>query len=928
MKRRISGILPLSSALTVLMLMFLLVYPAQAASWVTNSPMTTARFDHTATLLPNGKVLVAGGFIGLSYTNSAELYDPATGTWTPTGSMNVPRIGHTATLLMNGKVLVAGGGDFGLYSSAELYDPVSGTWTLTGTMNCARGKHTATLLPDGRVLVSGGTAQGAVPTAEIYDPASQTWVATGEMNVRRSAHTATLLASGFVLVVGGLPTNGSVVATSSVEIYDPASGNWTLTNGLNTARSSHTATLLANGQVFAAGGVDSSGTALSTAELFNPVSGIWTQTNVLFMARSYHTAALLPNGQLLLAGGVSGTNTLTNAEIYDPVVGTSTATAGMTTPHGFGSATLLANGKVLGGGGRQVIESPPPGRGVTVVPTNSSEVYDPTINPATGTNTVTGAMITRSVDHQAILLPKGKVLVVGGEGSSLLSYAELFSPSNGTWTMTGPMTRERDWGLTLTLLPDGTVLAKGGYDYSSFLFQYDSELYNPATGSWTGISPPESDQRVSHSATLLPNGKVLVAGGLGQGISAVSCFGSAALYNPGTKTWTLTGAMRSARWGQVATLLPTGKVLVAGGAVDFDWNRYVPVGITNSAELYDPVSGTWTNTGAMNTARIGHTATLLPNGKVLVSGGEWGPTNVYLSSAELYDPIAGTWTSTGGMNCPRSSHSATLLSNGKVMVAGGNAGTNYLSSVEVYDPATGTWTLTSSLNFARRSHTATLLPSGKVLIAGGYNGNSAYPTNYLSSTELYDAGLGYSNTWQPRITAVTSPLNLGDSLVVTGAQFRGTSEGSSGNTQDSSTDYPLVQLRSIESGQTVFLLSTNWSTNSFASVPVWNFPPGYALATVFVNGIQSTSSIVNISVPIPATTTLTGTAILTNGPLQFCFTNNPGALLGVLATTNLSLPLTNWTKLGGVVEIAPGQFQFSDPQATNAGQRFYNIFAP
>jgi hypothetical protein len=171
------------------------------------------------------------------------------------------------------------------------------------------------------------------------------------------------------------------------------------------------------------------------------------------------------------------------------------------------------------------------------------------------------------------------------------------------------------------------------------------------------------------------------------------------------------------------------------------------------------------------------------------------------------------------------------------------------------------------------------------------------------------------------------PLNLGASLVVTGAQFRGVSEGSGGNTQDASADYPLVQLYSIESGQTMFLLSTNWSTSSFVSSAVWNFPPGWALATVFVNGIQSTSSIVNISVPIATPTTLVGTA-LTNGKFQFSFTNSPGALFGVLATTNLSLPQTNWTQLSGVMEVSPGQFQFTDPQATNGGQRYYNIFAP
>jgi hypothetical protein len=199
--------------------------------------------------------------------------------------------------------------------------------------------------------------------------------------------------------------------------------------------------------------------------------------------------------------------------------------------------------------------------------------------------------------------------------------------------------------------------------------------------------------------------------------------------------------------------------------------------------------------------------------------------------------------------------------------------------------------------------------------------------NYLFSTELYDVGLGFSNSWQPRITSLTSPLNLGGNLVVTGSQFRGISGGSGGNSQDSSADYPLVQLRSIESGQTVFLLTTNWSTNSFTSLPVWNFPPGYALATVFVNGIQSTSSVVNISVPVPTVATLASPQKLTNG-FQFAFTNSVGALFGVLATTNLSLPLTNWTALGGVTEISPGQFQFTDPQAMNNLQRFYRAYSP
>jgi hypothetical protein len=208
----------------------------------------------------------------------------------------------------------------------------------------------------------------------------------------------------------------------------------------------------------------------------------------------------------------------------------------------------------------------------------------------------------------------------------------------------------------------------------------------------------------------------------------------------------------------------------------------------------------------------------------------------------------------------------------------------------------------------------TLLPGGKVLVAG-----------FVGGSELYDIGLGFANSWQPQISTITSPLNLGGGLVISGSQFRGISTGSSGNSQDSSAGYPLVQLRSIEGGRTTFLLSTNWSTNSVASVPVWNFPPGYALATVFVNGIPGTSSIVNISVPIPTPTTIIAATKPGDGPFQFTFTNSVGALFSVLATTNLSLPTSNWESLGGIPEISPGQFRFTDPQVTNTPLRFYRV---
>jgi hypothetical protein len=220
-----------------------------------------------------------------------------------------------------------------------------------------------------------------------------------------------------------------------------------------------------------------------------------------------------------------------------------------------------------------------------------------------------------------------------------------------------------------------------------------------------------------------------------------------------------------------------------------------------------------------------------------------------------------------------------------------------------------------------------LLPNGNVLVTGGYN-PGAYPA-YLNRWELYDVGLGFTNSWQPKIATFTSPLKIGGSLALTGSGFRGISEGSGGNgAQDSSSDYPLVQLRNLESGQTLFLLSAqgkNWSATSFTSAPVWGFPPGYALATVFVNGIPSTGSVLKVSVSVPTATTLTSAKRLTNGAFQFAFTNSSGALFGVLVGTNPTQPSSNWTTLGIATEVSVGQFQFTDLQATNIPRRFYRI---
>ncbi|MEP6636271.1 MAG: kelch repeat-containing protein [Acidobacteriota bacterium] len=313
------------------------LYDPATGTWSTAGRLRAGRYLHTATLLPNGKVLVSGGISSTAppefgVTTSSELYDPATGTWSATGNLNTARFWYTATLVANGKVLVVGGAHNPLVlDSAELYDPATGAWTVTGNLNAARYGHTATLLQNGKVLVTGGSDDGdlssTLASAELYDPAMGTWSNAANLNRSRALHTATLLPDGKVLVAGGY--DSPPVSLNRAELFDPATGTWSNTRNLIAARDSHTATLLPNGQVLVAGGDDwnapSRPATLNSAELYEPATGVWSNTAQINTARYSHTVALLQNGKVLVAGGFNNTNgTLNSAELYNPAI-TSTA---------------------------------------------------------------------------------------------------------------------------------------------------------------------------------------------------------------------------------------------------------------------------------------------------------------------------------------------------------------------------------------------------------------------------------------------------------------------------------------------------------------------------------------------------------------------------------------------------------------------------
>ena len=361
--------------------------------------------------------------------------------------------------------------------------------------------------------------------------------------------------------------------------------------------------------VFTVAVQDSTGQRAMPENFTIEVVGFKATGNMQF-AREIYTATLLNTGQVLVAGGFNGSFTVATAELYDPATHTFTQTGSMASPRSGHTATLLNSGKVLVAGGTLPTLGPPP--------PEIEELYD----PATGVFAPTGTIVTpRSLDT-ATLLNDGTVLVVGGNQNVGLNS---FPPTLAS-----------------------------------------AELYNPTTGAFTQTGSMASP-RNRHTATLLSNGKVLVIGGF-DGQSALA---TAEIYDTATRAFTPTGSMAFTRTDHTATLLNNGKVLVTGGwsAFAFVGAHTVYTGQRAIAELYDPTTGSFTTTGALETPRSQHTATLRKDGTVLVAGGVMG--EAMLATAELYNPALGTFSAAGSMAVPRYSFTATLLPDGSVLVASG-----------------------------------------------------------------------------------------------------------------------------------------------------------------------------------------------------------------------------------------------------------------
>ncbi|HDR8961296.1 Kelch repeat-containing protein [Burkholderia vietnamiensis] len=384
-----------------------------AGVWQSTTRMVLARYGHTATLLPNGKVLVAGGFGGPGgggLLAVSELYDPAHPKWSKAGAMVLPRQAHKAVLLADGNVLVAGGlaadsNNLSATPSAEVYSPTRGVWNRVGNMATGRLGHTMTVLKDGRVLVTGGHRaddvmdDDAFASAELFNPTDGQWAVTASMSIGRRGHTATLLPNGKVLVVGGRMAGSNGDATAMAELFDPVKDTWVAVAPMRNARYGHSATLLRSGKVLVVVGEDvkkagddtkrldaamaevvkekgsdftstdlaialakDPGPYRSLAEIYDPVTNQWSPAGNLNAARSGARAVLLPNGNVLVARGADDESLdLNSSEIYDVKTGVWRLTAPMNDGVGIGATlTVLPGGEVLAAGGdRGYVKSKP-----------------------------------------------------------------------------------------------------------------------------------------------------------------------------------------------------------------------------------------------------------------------------------------------------------------------------------------------------------------------------------------------------------------------------------------------------------------------------------------------------------------------------------------------------------------------------------------
>jgi N-acetylneuraminic acid mutarotase len=678
------------------------VYDPVADSWSSTSGFNTFSAGNNGTelvTLLDGTILAVGGQTNSFGTpKQAQLYDPITNTWSLTTGFQVgQRYLHAATVMQDGRVLITGGlkgnspNQNQRYAYGEIYDPATQTFTQTPiTAGGNRFYHASMLLPDGRVWIFGGQEESV--ESEIYDPISNTFTAeVVNSNVSSWWCPIVLQPSGKILVGGGYQNGASALYTprrlDGVE-FKSATSKTTTIRPSETVTASYNITLPASvpaSQLPLSLGTDGA-MIVGPLTLGNQVVGptsygppvedisdlhaneleatgssvkTWAETATTKIPRERHTVTKLQDGRVLVAGGRTaggGFNPgLSSCELYDPNTNTWRFTGSMPAAKYGHQAVLLANGQVLVANGNT--QTSP----FSSNPSNICYLFDP--NTETWTQTGSTAR-SRSQDVRYMnftltaLADNNTVLITGGTsptGTYPVSNAqpsELYDISNGTWSDTGAMTHNRGTHKA-TLLNDGTVLVTGGTfgtgPSQRLIPSNDAETYDPSNGTWTACANTMSDIREDHMQCLLPNGKVLVAGGL-DGFDDLN-FSSVDIYDPATRMFTAKSAMpEPCSQADMIVLSKSDNpslhyVLLAGGGI------YGNGQILNTSKLYAIETDTWVYTTPLNdTTGHGNYDHLieLNNGLVMIVGGGGFNINNYQSPlSELFLPPEQVLKSTG-----------------------------------------------------------------------------------------------------------------------------------------------------------------------------------------------------------------------------------------------------------------------------------------
>lgn len=763
----------------------------------------------------------------------------------PDASVLEPRDHRTVTLLHDGTLLVAGGytADGGV-GTAELYDPASGEVVRLPPLIRARWFHSAVMLRNGKVLVLAGKTPpgGGVRTAttELFDPVSRAWFDGPLLAGARERQTATVLRDGRVLVAGNWGGD-----PAPVELYEPANNVFrSLDAGMLVGRSEHTATRLLDGRVLVAGGFNVSvNDVLASAELFDPATLTWSDAGTFAGKRDQHGASLLPDGRVLIAGGMpdpSGTGAaLSTMAVFDPASGAWSATAQpMLDQHADPTLSLLPSGEVLiagGGGGAATAELFLAGAGATVD---------------------AGRMLGRW-DHTAVVLPTGEVAIVGGiNGGGRLGTVSFYAPPAPGWS-TLPDLPAPEPRPAAVVLPDGQALVVGD----------GSALYDPAGNAWARVPGP-AVSRARHTLSLLHSGKVLLAGG-----GDARC----ELFDPGTRAWTMTGALSAHRSAHSATVLGDGRVLVAGGT-----DLTSGTSSLDTAELYDPLRGTWQPAAKLPAPRTGHFATLLPSGRVLLVGGA-----TLSNTALLYDPARDQWSAAGAPFGFPVLPVGSVLPNGRVAVMSGCCA----APAQEYEPQSNTWRQGGAMPEELDGPAGALTFGGKLFVTGRPDGGAAKASTFLyeprtrgvsalasptivhghaSVLRLLDGRLlvvggrlpagGPSAAAQvfeeapaplarPVLDALPPAIEPDVPFNVTGAGWLGVAEASSGQYDSTASDTPIFRLDRADNGEVHYARLTNWTDGAATALLTGPVNGGLYFARVIIAGASSLARPVLVQPP-------------------------------------------------------------------------------